>query len=187
MKNIALFASGTGSNAKKIIEYFIDSDSINVRCLLTDNPKAKALEMAESYNVETHFMNKEERLNPEKTISFLKGKSVDMIVLAGYLKKIPLLMIDSFPNSIINIHPALLPKFGGKGMYGMNVHKAVVASGENKSGMTIHYVTANYDEGAIIVQKSCLIENSDTPEQVAAKVLALEHQFFAPTIESLLA
>lgn len=186
MKNIALFASGTGSNAKTIIEYFVGSNTAKVCCLLSDNPKAKALEMANSYGVDTHFMNKEFRQNPEQTIAYLKSKSVDIIVLAGYLKKIHALIIDAFPNSILNIHPALLPKFGGKGMYGMHVHRAVVDAGESSSGMTIHYVNAAYDEGAIIFQASCDLDGHESPEEVAAKVLKLEHQYYAPIIEKVL-
>ncbi len=186
MKNIALFASGTGSNAKTIIEYFVSNKTAKVCCLLSDNPKAKALEMANSYGIDTHFMNKEERQNPAQIVDYLKSKSVDIVVLAGYLKKIPALMIEAFPNSILNIHPALLPKFGGKGMYGMHVHRAVVEAGESSSGMTIHYVNAAYDEGAIIFQASCALDGQESPEEVAAKVLKLEHQHYAPIIEKIL-
>ena len=186
MKKIALFASGTGSNAKNIIEHFLDNPMISVACLLSNKPNAKALEMASSFGVDTHVITKEELSNPHKTISYLKDKSVDMIVLAGYLKKIPVELVDSYPNSIVNIHPALLPKFGGKGMYGMHVHKAVVEAGEQESGMTIHYVNAKYDDGAIIFQAKCDVLSTDSAEQVASNVLKLEHKHYASIIEGLL-
>jgi len=186
MKKIALLASGTGSNAKKIIEYFKGSENISVACLLSNNASAKALEMATSFNIPTHIISKEELGNPGQTILYLKSMSVDLIVLAGYLKKIPQDLVDVYPNKIINIHPALLPKFGGKGMYGIRVHEAVVAQRESESGMTIHYVNAKYDDGAIIFQAKCPVQASDTAEQVAANVLRLEHKHYAPVVEQIL-
>ena len=186
MKKIALFASGTGSNAKTIIEYFKDHPSVYVDCLLSNNPNAKAIEMAEKRGLATRLINKDELKNCSDLLTYLKGRDIDLIVLAGYLKRIPLDMVSAFPDKIINIHPALLPKFGGKGMYGMNVHRAVVEAKEEQSGLTIHYVNEHYDEGNIIFQASCAVDKGDSAEDVAAKVLQLEHKHYAVVIEKLL-
>lgn len=182
--NIAIFASGGGSNAEQIIQHFKTSDKINVRLVVTNSATAGVIQRAEKHGIES-------QVHPYKVsnielINELKKCKIDLIVLAGYLKKIDTELIKMYPNKIVNIHPALLPKFGGKGMYGMNVHRAVVAAEEEISGPTIHYVNENYDEGAIIEQHSCVIEKNDTPEDVQKKVLKLEHQFFAPCIERLI-
>ena len=186
MKKIALFASGTGSNAKTIIDYFKDHPNVYADCLLSNKPGAKALEMAKNKGLDTRVIHKDELNDPSTILNYLQERGIDLIVLAGYLKRIPKEMVSAFPNRIINIHPALLPKFGGKGMYGMNVHKAVVEAGEKQSGMTIHYVNEHYDEGNIIFQASCSLVESDRPEDVAAKVLQLEHRHYAEVIEKLL-
>lgn len=186
MDQIAIFASGTGSNAKAIIQYFDEHESIKVNCLLSNKPSAKALDMAASFDIDTKLISRAELENPMLLIDFLKDRGISLIVLAGYLKKIPADMVKAFPNAIINIHPALLPDFGGKGMYGMYVHQAVVESGVGKSGMTIHYVNEVYDDGGIIFQASVDLEETDQAADVAKKVLILEHRHYPKVIEQLL-
>lgn len=186
MEQIAIFASGTGSNAKAIIQYFNGHDSIKVNCLLSNKPSAKALEMAASFGLDSKVISQAELEQPTLLIDYLKDRGITLIVLAGYLKKIPARMVEAFPNAIINIHPALLPDFGGKGMYGMHVHQAVVDAGVGKSGMTIHYVNEVYDEGGIIFQASVDLEETDQAADVAKKVLSLEHKHYPEVIEQLL-
>jgi len=186
MKRIALFASGTGSNALKIIEYFQEHPQIQCEILLSNKAKAPALEMAAKHGLKTRVLNRTEFYQSDKIVAELKDQSIDLLVLAGFLWLIPENLIAAFPNQIINIHPALLPKYGGKGMYGMNVHRAVAENQETESGITIHYVNAAYDEGAILFQTSCTLSPADTPEMIRSKVLRLEHQHFAPQIEKLL-
>jgi len=186
MEQIAIFASGTGSNAKAIIQYFNGHDSIKVNCLLSNKPSAKALEMAASFGIDSKVISQAELEQPNLLIDYLKDRAISLIVLAGYLKKIPARMVEAFPNAIINIHPALLPDFGGKGMYGMHVHQAVVDAGVGKSGMTIHYVNEVYDDGGIIFQASVDLEETDQAADVARKVLTLEHKHYPEVIEQLL-
>ena len=186
MDQIAIFASGTGSNAKAIIQYFDGHESIKVNCLLSNKPSAKALDMAASFGIHTKLISRAELENPMLLIDFLKDRGISLIVLAGYLKKIPADMVKAFPNAIINIHPALLPDFGGKGMYGMRVHNAVVANNEKKTGITIHYVNENYDEGAIIFQAKCDVLPTDTPEDLASKIHLLEMEYFPKVVNDLL-
>ena len=186
MEQIAIFASGTGSNAKAIIQYFNGHDSIKVNCLLSNKPSAKALEMAASFGIDSKVISQAELEQPNLLIDYLKDRAISLIVLAGYLKKIPARMVEAFPNAIINIHPALLPDFGGKGMYGMHVHQAVVDAGVGKSGMTIHYVNEVYDDGGIIFQASVDLEETDQAADVAKKVLTLEHKHYPEVIEQLL-
>lgn len=186
MEQIAIFASGTGSNAKAIIQYFNGHEFIKVNCLLSNKPSAKALEMAASFGLDSKVISQAELEQPILLIDYLKARGISLIVLAGYLKKIPALMVEAFPNAIINIHPALLPDFGGKGMYGMHVHQAVVDAGVGKSGMTIHYVNEVYDEGGIIFQASVDLEETDQAADVAKKVLSLEHKHYPEVIEQLL-
>ncbi len=186
MEQIAIFASGTGSNAKAIIQYFNGHDSIKVNCLLSNKPSAKALEMAASFGLDSKVISQAELEQPTLLIDYLKDRGITLIVLAGYLKKIPARMVEAFPNAIINIHPALLPDFGGKGMYGMHVHQAVVDAGVGKSGMTIHYVNEVYDDGGIIFQASVDLEETDQAADVAKKVLTLEHKHYPEVIEQLL-
>ena len=184
--NIAIFASGGGSNAEKIIEYFKTSSKGVVALIVTNNPTAYVIERAKNHGIPFYVHSKEDAENG-KLLEVLENHVIGFIALAGYLKKVPDSLIASYPKKIINIHPALLPKFGVIGMYGMNVHKAVVAAKENKSGITIHYVNENYDEGNIIEQHQCLLSvNVMTPESVQERVLALEHRYFAPCIERLL-
>lgn len=188
MKNqvrIAIFASGGGSNAEQLLAHFKDNLNIEVKLIVSNISDAGVLDRAKNHNVST-FVHTKEDAQDGGLLQKLVNEQIDLIVLAGYLKKIGDDLIYAFPNKIINIHPALLPKFGGKGMYGMNVHKAVVEAQEKESGPTIHYVNENYDEGAIIEQHKCKIESSDSPEDVQRKVLALEHKFFAPCIENVI-
>jgi len=183
---IAIFASGKGSNTDNIISYFKSNQVANVTLIVSDNATAGVLEIAEKNSISVIVLSKEDRLNYTSCIENLLNNEIDFIVLAGYLKKIPATLISQFPNKIINIHPALLPKYGGKGMYGAHVHEAVIAAGENESGITIHWVNEHYDEGAIIFQATCKIEAGETPATLANKIHALEHAHFAPTIEKLL-
>lgn len=183
--HLAIFASGGGSNAEEIMRYFSNHARIQISLVVTNNPKAGVLHRAEGFHIPCYVYQPEELENGilEKT---LDAYHIDFIVLAGYLKKVPDSLLKKYPNKIVNIHPALLPKFGGKGMYGMNVHKAVVEAKESKSGMTIHFVNEHYDEGGIIEQHEVALSETDSPERVQQKVLELEHKFFAPCIEKII-
>jgi phosphoribosylglycinamide formyltransferase 1 len=185
MKKIVLFASGSGTNAENIIVHCNTKSQNNVVAVFTNNPHAKVIERAKKNKVKTLIFSKEE-LSQGPVLSELKKLEPDLIVLAGFLLKFPESIIAEFPNKIINIHPALLPKYGGKGMFGMNVHKTVLENKEKETGISIHYVNENYDEGGIIFQKSINIENCTTPELIAEKVHELEHEFFPKVIEKLL-
>ena len=186
MTRIAIFASGSGSNAENIIRYFSDNKIVKVVLVLSNNSRSGVLVRAKLHNIPTLIFNKNELNECSRVHNVLKDYNVSMIVLAGFLLKIPLCMIKAYPNSILNIHPALLPKYGGKGMYGMNVHKAVVENDEQRSGITIHYVNENYDEGAIIFQSTCDIDEYDSPEDVKTKVQVLELHHFPSVIESII-
>jgi len=181
--NIALFASGTGSNVYNIIQHFKSNDLINVVAVLSNKEDAGALNHAKNEAIPTLTFTKEEFTSSIKVEEFLAGKKVDLIVLAGFLLKVPESLIDLYPNKIINVHPALLPNYGGKGMYGMNVHKAVIKANEEKSGITIHLVNENYDEGASIAQFECPLTESDTAQTLAQKISVLEKAHFPKTIE----
>ena len=183
--HVAIFASGAGSNARKIIEYFENQYVIKVSLIVCNVPTAGVLEIAKEKGIPTLLINKTE-FAYGGYVESLKNADIDFIVLAGFLWKVPEVLINAFPKAIVNIHPALLPNYGGKGMYGSRVHEAVIAAGESKSGITIHWVDANYDEGDIIFQAECTISSGDTPEVLAQKIHALEHQHFAPVIEKLL-
>ncbi|MCT4624359.1 MAG: phosphoribosylglycinamide formyltransferase [Schleiferiaceae bacterium] len=182
MINLAILASGSGSNAEAIIRYFKDHETIKVVLILSNNSNAGVLNRAKEHNVKSIVVNSEQT---KQGVLFneLKNNHIDYIILAGYMKLVPKQIIEAFPKRILNIHPALLPKFGGKGMYGMNVHQAVVQAQEKESGMTIHYVSEHYDEGAIIFQEAVSLSDSDTPEEVAKKVLKLEHKNYPRVIE----
>lgn len=185
MKNIAVFASGGGSNAQEIINHFQNSEKGTVSLIVTNNDNAKVIDRAQKHEIPFYILSKGE-LEEEEFSDVLLALEIDFVVLAGFLKKIPADILENYNQKIINIHPALLPKFGGKGMYGMNVHKAVVEAKETESGMTIHYVNGAYDEGNIIEQHKVDITENDKPEDVAKKVLNLEHKYFAKCVESLL-
>ena len=185
MKKIAILASGSGSNAENIITYLRNKDADVSFVVYTDNPNAFVINRAEKLQERCVVFSKNEMQNGTLQNMFCE-EEFDLIVLAGFLLKIPAEIIESFSQKIINIHPALLPKYGGKGMYGDNVHKAVCAAKEKESGITIHYVNENYDEGATIFQAKCEVLPSDSPEDVAQKVHALEYEHFPKVIETLL-
>lgn len=184
MKKIAIFASGSGSNAQNIIEYFHGNRNIIVDSLWSNNENAYALIRAERLGVETFTFTKEEFYHSLDVLKALNERKIDMIVLAGFLWLIPRNLTGEFP--IINIHPALLPKYGGKGMYGQFVHEAVVKNKEKESGISIHFVNEHYDEGNIIFQATCELQPGDTPEMVAQKVHQLEYEHFPHVIEEVL-
>ena len=186
MTRIAIFASGSGSNTENIIRYFSDNKDVKVVLVLSNQSRSGVLIRAQLHNIPTFIFTKDDLNECTKVHDVLKDYNASMIVLAGFLLKIPLYMIEAYPNSILNIHPALLPKYGGKGMYGMNVHTAVVENKEEKTGITIHYVNENYDEGAIIFQATCDIDEHDLPEDVKTKVQALELRHFPSVIESII-
>ena len=186
MTRIAIFASGSGSNAENIIRYFSDNKDVKVVLVLSNQSRSGVLIRAQLHNIPTFIFTKDDLNERTKVHDVLKDYNASMIVLAGFLLKIPLYMIEAYPNSILNIHPALLPKYGGKGMYGMNVHTAVVENKEEKTGISIHYVNENYDEGAIIFQATCDIDEHDLPEDVKTKVQALELCHFPSVIESII-
>ena len=182
-KNLAIFASGAGSNAEKIIEYFKHSKSAQIALIVCNKPEAGVLKIAERNGISILMIEKERFFRGDGYVEELINFNIDFIVLAGFLWKIPETLIKSFRNRIINIHPALLPKYGGKGMYGSKVHEAVIAAGESESGITIHYVDELYDNGDVIFQATCPISTDDTAESLAKKIHVLEHQNFAKVIE----
>ncbi|GAB5552807.1 MAG: phosphoribosylglycinamide formyltransferase [Saprospiraceae bacterium] len=186
MKNIAIFVSGTGSNARKIIEYFQDHPTINCPLLISNKATAPALEMAKTHGLQTLVLQRKTFYEETTLLEDLAAVDIDFIVLAGFLWLIPNYLIAAYPQKMVNIHPALLPKYGGKGMYGHHVHQAVKDNQETTSGITIHYVNEHYDEGAIIFQASCAIDPADSAQTIGQKVLQLEHQHFAPQIEKIL-
>ncbi|WP_143309669.1 phosphoribosylglycinamide formyltransferase [Chitinophaga vietnamensis] len=186
MKNIVIFASGAGSNAQKIIDHFRGSDIARVALIVCNKPGAGVLEIAAREGIPTLLIEREAFLHSDVYVQQLKAIPAHLIVLAGFLWKIPANLVQAFPNRIINIHPALLPKFGGKGMYGHFVHEAVISAGEKESGITIHFVNEKYDDGETILQERCTITPEDTPESVARKVQLLEHQWFPVIVERLL-
>ncbi|XMO88054.1 phosphoribosylglycinamide formyltransferase [Algibacter sp. AS12] len=186
MKRIVIFASGSGTNAENLIKFFHNSDNASVIQVLTNNPHAKVLERAKKLKVSALSFNRIALSQTEDVLNILKASKPDLIVLAGFLWKFPENILNAFPNKVINVHPALLPKFGGKGMYGMNVHEAVVNNKETETGITIHYVNEHYDEGAIIFQAKCDVNPKDSAENVAAKIHELEMEHFPKVIDDLL-
>jgi phosphoribosylglycinamide formyltransferase 1 len=186
MYNIAIFASGNGSNAQRISEYFAGNEKIHIELILSNNTNAFVLERAKILKIPTCIFSAKELKETDVVLKKLMEFNIDFIVLAGFLLMIPKNIISAFPQKIINIHPALLPKYGGKGMYGETVHEAVIASGEAESGISIHYVNEKYDEGSIIFQAKCNIEKNDSPKSLAEKIHQLEYKFFPEIIEKLL-
>lgn len=180
---IAIFASGSGSNAENIIQYFKDSAIFEFPVIISNKTEAFVHTRAARLGIPTATFNKEQFNDGKTVLHYLQDNHIDFIVLAGFLLKIPEEITQSFPNRIINIHPALLPKFGGKGMYGSKVHEAVKSAGETESGITIHYINQNYDEGNIIFQAKCPLTANDTAEDIAQKVHALEYEFYPQIIE----
>ena len=185
-RNIAIFASGKGTNAENIINYFSGNKDIKVKIVMANKADAFVLERAHRLGIPTLYINREQWADATHILTLLHEQQIDFIVLAGFLARIPDALLHAYPNRIVNIHPSLLPKFGGKGMYGNKVHEAVVAAGETESGITIHYLNEHYDEGQIIAQYRCPVMPNDTPQDVATRVHALEYEYYPKVIEQLL-
>ena len=186
MPRIAIFASGNGSNAQRIIEYFRGHPSITINLVLSNKPDARVLIRAEKLGVPVMVFNRATFYETNRILEFLRANNIEFLILAGFLWLVPRNILSVFAGRIINIHPALLPKYGGKGMYGMKVHEAVIAAGDAESGITIHWVDENYDEGKIIFQARCVVSKQDTSESLAEKVHQLEYQYFPEVIEKTL-
>ncbi len=182
MKNLAIFASGSGSNTEVIVRHFAESELARIVLVITDRKDAGVIERMKKFDIRIRIIDKE-ALMGEELLSVLQTARVDLIVLAGFLRKIPGHIIDAYPNRIINIHPSLLPDYGGKGMYGMNVHKAIIENEEEESGITVHYVNEEFDEGEIIFQETVEIDPDDTAEDLAYKIQQLEHKHYPEVIE----
>jgi phosphoribosylglycinamide formyltransferase-1 len=185
-RNIAIFASGSGSNARRIMEHFRNSDVGRVVLVVCNRKNAGVISIAAEFGISVQMIDRNMFYESEELLDILQRYNTDFIALAGFLWLIPAYMVKSYPGRIVNIHPALLPKYGGHGMYGHHVHEAVKEAGERESGPTIHYVNEHYDEGDIIFQASCLLDPDDSPDDIARKVLALEHEHYPRVIESLL-
>lgn len=186
MKRVVIFASGSGSNAENLIRFFQDKKAVSVVLVLTNNPHAKVLDRCNRLKVSALSFNKIALNETGDVLNLLKASKPDLIVLAGFLWKFPEHILNEFPNKVINVHPALLPKYGGKGMFGMHVHEAIVANKEVETGITIHYVNEHYDEGAIIFQVACSVKPSDSAEEIAKKIHKLEMEHFPIIVEKLL-
>ncbi len=180
---LAIFISGSGSNAEAIFSYFQNHPTIKVELVLSNNPDAYGLERAKKYSISSNFFTREQFRESEEVLYWLTEAGITHIVLAGFLWLVPSYLIRAFPNRIINIHPALLPKFGGKGMYGLKVHEAVRASSDQQTGITIHEVDEKYDEGKMLFQAVCEIDSADSPTDIADKVQRLEHLHYPRVIE----
>ncbi len=185
MKKLAIFASGSGTNFQRICDYFQPHPQVEVCLLVCNNPKAGVIQRAEKLRVPVILIDKERFYQLDDVSKQLDAAGINLIVLAGFLWLIPVHLLKAFPNKIINIHPALLPKFGGKGMFGENVHKAVLAAGEKESGITIHFVNENYDDGAILFQQKISLNPNETPESLATRIHELEYLFFPEVINKL--
>ncbi|ALJ05695.1 phosphoribosylglycinamide formyltransferase [Pseudalgibacter alginicilyticus] len=186
MKRIVIFASGSGSNAENLIKFFHNRKNASVIQVLTNNPHAKVIDRCNKLQVSCLSFNKIALNKTNDVLNILNASNPDLIVLAGFLWKFPETILNAYPNKVINVHPALLPKFGGKGMYGMHVHEAVVSNKETETGITIHYVNENYDEGATIFQAKCKVLVTDTAEDVAKKIHLLEMEHFPKVVQRLL-
>lgn len=187
MKKIAVLVSGSGSNAENLVKYFRKGDLARVTLILSNKREAFALERAQRLGVPSLYFDRSEFYNSSKILETLKEQEIDWVVLAGFLWLVPNEIIEAYQGRIVNIHPALLPKYGGKGMFGMKVHNAVVENGERETGITIHYVNSRYDEGNIIFQAKTEVLKDDTPEMVAEKVHTLEYEYFPKVVESVIA
>lgn len=185
MTRIALFASGSGTNVENIANYFNGRTTAKPACVLCNNPDAFVLERAKRLGLESMTFTRTEFNDGKKIMEYLAKHDIDMIVLAGFLWLVPQYLIDAYPSRIVNIHPALLPKFGGKGMYGMHVHEAVKQSGETETGITIHLIDGNYDKGSTVFQAKVAIDPSDSPDDIANKVHALEYKYYPEVIEKI--
>ena len=186
MNKIAIFASGSGTNAENIIKFFKENKKNEISLIFSNNKNAYVIQRAINHDIKYHIFSRPEFYQSQKVLELLKENKIDFIVLAGFLWMIPDYLIDTYPDKIINIHPALLPKYGGKGMYGRHVHESVIANKEIESGITIHYVNKEYDKGNIIFQAKCNVLHTDTPDDVAKKVHKLEYAHFPKIIEKLL-
>lgn len=186
MKRLAIFASGNGSNAQAITEYFSETNDARVVLILSNREDAFVIERAKALNIPVRVFNREDFYQTDLITQLLIDKQIDLVVLAGFLWLLPPSLIHAFPDRIINIHPALLPKYGGRGMYGSKVHKAVIEAGEKESGISIHYVNEHYDQGQVIFQARCTVETNDTPDSLAAKIHKLEYAHFASIIHQVL-
>jgi len=186
MKRIVIFASGSGTNAENLINFFKNRNNASVTLVLTNNPYAKVLDRCKKLQVSAMSFNKIALTETNDVLNVLKASKPDLIILAGFLWKFPEAILNEFPNKVINVHPALLPKYGGKGMYGMHVHEAVVANKETQTGITIHYVNEHYDDGAVIFQATCDVNSDDTAQDVAAKIHELEMVHFPRVVEKIL-
>jgi len=184
MPNLAIFASGSGSNAENLIRYFQNKPLIRVSCICSNCTDAYIIERARKYEIPVMVFSRTDLYHTDNVLAYLVNNKIDWIILAGFLWLVPSNLIDRFPKRIINIHPALLPRFGGKGMYGQFVHQAVIDQKESTSGITIHYVDHEYDHGNIIFQATCRVESDDTAESLAARVHELEYEFFPKIIEA---
>jgi len=186
MKKIAIFASGSGTNAENLIKYFSNRKSAKVTLILSNRREAYVLKRAAEHNIKSIFFDYNEFNTSDKVLDDLLRNDIDFLVLAGFLWLVPEKILNFYAGRIINIHPALLPKYGGKGMYGEKVHKAVIDNHESESGISIHYVNKSYDEGSIIFQARCKVEPSDTPDTLAARIHELEYKYFPEVIENLI-
>ena len=185
MKKIVIFASGSGTNAENIMKYFVKTKIGTVAAVFTNNPNAQVIDRAKNYGVTIEVFSKDQLIEGE-VLQKIDAIQPDWIILAGFLLKFPQKITAAYPQKIINIHPALLPKYGGKGMYGMHIHRAIVENKEKETVITIHYVNENYDEGAIIFQQSIILTGEETPEVVATKIHELEYKYFPEVIEKLM-
>lgn len=185
-KRIAIFASGSGSNAQKIMEHFKYADDAEVSLVLSNNPDAYVLQRADNFEIPSHIFDRHEFYQTDNVVDILKRLDIDLVVLAGFLWLVPENLLKAYPNKIINIHPSLLPKHGGKGMYGDRVHKAVLAAGDEEHGITIHFVNENFDEGEVIYQGRFKVEKDDTLETIKFKGQQLEHLHYPKVVENLL-
>lgn len=185
MKNIAIFASGSGTNAAKIITRFHQHPQVRVGLVVTNRPNAGVIRIAEQHQLPLLILEKERFFSGDAYLPLLQELKIELIVLAGFLWKVPAALVKAYPQQIVNIHPALLPKYGGKGMYGRFVHEAVIAAGERESGITIHYVDEVYDNGKTILQVTCAVLPGDTPDSLAKRVQQLEHEYYPQVVEDL--
>ncbi|HCC70827.1 MAG TPA: phosphoribosylglycinamide formyltransferase [Bacteroidales bacterium] len=186
MKNIAIFASGSGTNAQKLMEYFSNSKTAKVKIILSNKADAFVLERATKFSVTTIVFDRDDLYIKGKVLKILIDNNIEIIVLAGFLWLVPVEILRHYPDRIVNIHPALLPDYGGKGMYGSRVHKAVLENKEKESGISIHYVNEKYDEGSIIFQARCEVKPDDTPESLAGRIHKMEHKYYPVIVEKLI-
>ena len=185
-KKIAIFASGSGTNAQQIMSHFKNHPAGEVALVLSNKPDAYVLERAKTFHIPTHVFDRTSFYDTTEVLEVLHEKGVSLVALAGFLWLVPVYLIRAYPDRIINIHPALLPAYGGKGMYGRHVHEAVINNGDTESGISIHYVNEKYDAGMIIMQAKCEVKEDDTPESLAERIHHLEHQYYPEVIEQLL-